>query len=395
MRLKILTLLLLINVLPLQTGIGQVKKLSKNAKISLLTCGPGEAVWSKFGHSALWVFDPQAGIDRVYNYGTFEFYSNDFYLQFVNGTANYRLSVSNYINFYNEYKDENRSVLMQELNITENEKQGLLEILEENYKPENRYYRYDFLFQNCSSIIRDVVWKATNGRFSIPDESETKYSYRSMMIPYLSPSPWLKSGEFILLGYKTDHDANPWDQMYLPDFMFNWFENARDENNQPLVSDTHSLYLPDSDPDKASPLSHPNLILPLILILVIILTIIEIKRKKNFRILDFIIFLIIGILGILMVYTWASSLHIVLHQNMNLVWAFPLHFILAFLVWSKKARPLVKAYARVMAPLTILFVCFFWLLPQSIPLSAVFASLFILIRLLRRAEYPFIEKKLK
>ncbi len=395
MQLKTLTLLLLINLMPFYSGTAQVKILSKNAKISLLTCGPGEAVWSKFGHSALWVYDTQTGIDRVYNYGTFEFTSNDFYFQFVKGTANYRLSVTNYLNFYNEYKNENRSVLMQELNLTDIEKQGLLEILEENYKPENRYYRYDFLFQNCSSIIRDVVWKATDGRFSIPDESETKYSYRSMMIPYLSPSPWLKNGEFILLGFKTDHDANPWDQMYLPDFMFNWFENARDENNQSLVSNTHSLFLPATDTDKPSPLTHPNVVLPLVLLIIIVLSIIEIRRQKKFRIIDTVIFLMVGILGIMMIYTWSSSLHIVLHQNMNLVWAFPIHFILAFLVWSKKSQHLIKAYARIMTPLTLLFVCFFWVLPQTIPSVAVYAGFLILIRLIRLAEYPFIELKIR
>ena len=130
MRLKTLTILLLICILPFSTGKAQVKKLSQRANISLLTCGPGEAVWSKFGHSALWVFDPQMGIDRVYNYGTFEFYSSDFYFQFVKGTANYRLSITNYLSFHDEYEKENRFIKAQELNLTEPEKQVLYTKLE-------------------------------------------------------------------------------------------------------------------------------------------------------------------------------------------------------------------------------------------------------------------------
>ena len=392
MRLKTLTILLLISTLPLAAGKAQVKKLSQRAKISLLTCGPGEAVWSKFGHSALWVFDPQVGIDRVYNYGTFEFYSNDFYFQFVKGTANYRLSITNYLNFHDEYEEENRFIKAQELNLTDAEKLILYKKLEDNYKPENRYYRYDFLFQNCSSLIRDIVWEATSGRYSIAEESEPRHSYRSMMVPYLSPSPWLMQGEFILLGYKTDHDATPWDQMYLPDFMFNWFDLALNSEGESLVRNTQTMFLPKGDESKKSFLTHPNFILPVILLLTMVLTYLEIKRRKNFWFIDSFIFLISGLLGILMIFTWTSSLHLVLHQNMNLVWAFPFHLLLAFTIWIKRANKIVRTYARIMAPITLLFVLFFWLLPQAIPFSAVFTSGIILIRLLRRAEYPILSK---
>jgi len=367
-----------------------VKKLSQRAKISLLTCGPGEAVWSKYGHSALWIFDTQIGIDRVYNYGTFEFYSSDFYFEFVRGTANYRLSITNYLNFHDEYEGENRSILQQELNLTMAEKQLLYEKLEENYKPKNRYYRYDFLFQNCSSLIRDIVWEATSGRFTIPEESEIKYSYRSMMIPYLSATPWLMHGEFVLLGYKTDHDANPWDQMYLPDYMYNWFEAATNSSGESLVKSSQTMFLPRPDDEKKSLLTHPNIILPILLLLVILLTVWEIRNNKNYWFIDSIFFFITGLLGLLMIYTWTSSLHVVLHQNMNLLWAFPLHFLLALVIWNNRLRKVVRLYARVMAPITLLFLCFFWLLPQSIPSTAVFAAAIVLVRLLPRAQYHFL-----
>ncbi len=388
MRYKTLTILLLMSFWPAIDGRTEVKYLSPGAKISLLTCGPGEAIYSKFGHSALWVFDPAQRIDRVYNYGTFDFYSNDFYIEFVKGTAKYRLSVTNFQTFFEEYEGENRSIVGQELNLTSYERQVLFDKLEENYKPENRYYLYDFLFQNCSSLIRDIVWEATEGRFTIPKESDTQHSYRSMMIPYLSVNPWLMNGEFILLGHKTDRNANPWDQMYLPDYMFDWFEAASNSDSESLVSKTQTHFLPRPENEKKSILTHPIFLLTIVFLFVIYMTVREIRRKRNIRLIDSTLFFLTGLMGIFMVFMWTSSEHLVTHQNINLVWAFPFHLVIVFLVWIKGAYPFVRLYAKVMAPLSIIFLCFFWILPQEIPSVAIFASAIISVRLIRWAYYP-------
>lgn len=388
MRLKTLTILLLICFFPLVGSYAQVKKLSETAKISLLTCGPGEPIYSKYGHSALWVFDPAQRIDRVYNYGTFDFYSNKFYLEFIKGTALYNLSVSNFQRFYLEYEGENRSIAGQELNLTPAERQYLFELLEENYKPENRHYLYDFLFQNCSSLIRDIVWKATSGRYSIPEASETKHSFRSMMIPYLSKSPWLMNGMFLVMSHRSDREANPWDQMYLPDYMYDWFDAAINQEGESLVSKSQTLFLPQSENKKKSFLTHPNFILALILLLVLWLTFREVKYKRTLRPVDSVLFFFSGIMGILMIYMWCCSKHLVTHQNLNLMWAFPLHFLVAIMIWIRGTHPYIRLYARIMAPIALVFLCFSWILPQTIPFAAVLASAIISIRLIRWAFFP-------
>ncbi len=388
MQHKTLSILLLLSFWTIIESRAEVKILSPMAKISLLTCGPGEAIYSKFGHSALWVFDPTQRIDRVYNYGTFDFYSNDFYLEFIRGTAKYILSVTNFQKFYEEYELENRSIVGQELNLAVKERQDLYERLEDNYKPENRYYLYDFLFQNCSSLIRDIVWEATSGRFAIPEKSDSLHTYRSMMVPYLSATPWLMNGEFVLLGPRTDKEASPWDQMYLPDYMFNWFEAAADTSGSSLVGNTRMLFISRPENEKDKFFTHPDFLLALFLVIVLWFTYREIRLKKKFRIMDSIIFFFTGVLGLLMIYMWTTSKHMVTHENFNLAWAFPLNLGLAILVWFKRSAGFLKYYAMITAPLSILFLCFFWLIPQSFTPAIVLFSTITAVRLSRWAFLP-------
>ena len=159
-------------------------QLSEHSEISLMTCGPGEAMYSQFGHSALWVYDPINRIDRIYNYGTFDFEGSNFYYLFVRGIANYMLSVSNFQSFLNEYEEEDRTVEQQVLNLTLAEKQSLFYALEENYKPENRYYRYDFLYLNCSSVVRDKVFESLTRSYEL-DQTDYDESFRDQLISTL------------------------------------------------------------------------------------------------------------------------------------------------------------------------------------------------------------------
>ena len=121
--------------------------LSNESKVVLFTCGMGDQLYSGFGHSALWISDPAQGIDRLYNYGTFDFFTENFYVKFTRGKLEYMLSVTKSQRFLNEYIEEKRSAVGQNLNLTLTEKQKMFDFLENNYLPENRFYKYDFF--NC------------------------------------------------------------------------------------------------------------------------------------------------------------------------------------------------------------------------------------------------------
>lgn len=128
-----------------------------SVRISLLTCAPGEEIYSLFGHTAIRYEEPARGIDRVYNYGLFSFNTPNFTLRFALGNADYRLGVEDYRHFAVEYEYFGRSVWQQTLNLTAEEQQQLITLLEENYRPENRIYRYNFFYDNCATRPRDKV----------------------------------------------------------------------------------------------------------------------------------------------------------------------------------------------------------------------------------------------
>lgn len=129
----------------------EVSKLTNSAQVSLLTVGRSDAeIYQNFGHTAIRVKDSILGWDLVYNYGTFS-YDDDFVWKFVKGRLLYYESIDNYPDFEQNYRDENRSINEQKLNLTQEQKQTLFEKLTVNAREENKYYKYDFLFDNCST----------------------------------------------------------------------------------------------------------------------------------------------------------------------------------------------------------------------------------------------------
>ena len=131
--------------------------LSPQAEISILTCAPGTELYSLFGHTAIRVSDPYQKIDAVFNYGTFDFRTPHFYLKYAKGLLLYQLSVTSYENFISSYILDDRSVWSQTLQLDSLTKQQLFDNLLKNQLPENRTYLYNFLFDNCSTRVRDMI----------------------------------------------------------------------------------------------------------------------------------------------------------------------------------------------------------------------------------------------
>lgn len=362
--------------------------LSEQATISLMTCGSGESLYSMFGHSALWVYDPINRIDRVYNYGTFDFSDPNFYYLFLRGIANYKLSVTNSQSFLNEYIQEDRFVKQQALNLTHSEKQTLFNALEENYKPENRYYRYDFLFLNCSSVLRDKVFESVEGSYSL-DQTSYDQSFRDLLQPYLSNS-WIKLGINLLLGHRADREATNWERMFLPDLMHKQFELALVANNESLAPDNRTLYLSSDTPTATSGNSSKG---PLIVFFVLFMLIGVITKKKlNQRRwnkgLDSVIFSLSGLIGLLLSFMWFFSEHEVVHQNLNLLWAFPLHIILAIMIWIPFFRSGIRQYSKVFFFINIVFLLLALINVQEIPTAVFLFASITMIRLFRFAFFP-------
>ncbi|MBC8110331.1 MAG: DUF4105 domain-containing protein, partial [Verrucomicrobia bacterium] len=196
------------------------QNLSENAQISLITIAPGDELYSGFGHSALHVYDPNTGMDKSYNYGTFDFRAKGFYVKFVRGQLDYMLSVGELgreLIYWGEA--ENRQVTQQILNLSAEQKNRLYQFLEKNALPENKFYRYDFFYDNCSTRIRDALQKTIGESLKFNPTTDKEKSFRDLTDEYLLPTKkWEDLGIDVALGLRTDKIATPYEYMFLPDY---------------------------------------------------------------------------------------------------------------------------------------------------------------------------------
>lgn len=196
-------------------------------RISILTCAVGEELYASFGHTAVRIIDSTAGTDIVYNYGTFDFNDPDFYTRFTLGKLLYFLDKEDFQDFIQSYRYESRGVAEQVLQLTLTEKEKVRQFLETNLLPENRSYRYDFLFDNCATRVRDIFPKVLGPAFSFgPVLGNTTVSYRSVIDQYLENKHWERLGIDLVLGSPVDKQMTERTALFLPDYLCKAFQGA-------------------------------------------------------------------------------------------------------------------------------------------------------------------------
>lgn len=335
---------------------------SLHVKISLLTCAPGEDLYTSFGHTAIRIIDSAAHTDVVFNYGVFNFDEPDFYLKFTRGKLNYMIGADAYDDFIQEYVEEQRSVTEQDLNLTNEEEKFVIRFLYNNYLPQNRYYKYDFLYDNCATRIRDILFNKIKGVSLTTSIVQPNTSFRDLIYFYLDRSGqcWSKLGIDILLGAPIDKKVGNNTSMFLPDFLSKGMSEAA-IHGKPYVAAQRHLIIARTTAQPAGKYA------PLILIsaiCVLILALYFFFRSNVFatHIIDSILLYITGLLGILLLFMWFGTDHQACKDNYNLLWALPTNFIAAFFIWKK--RDWVRKYFLIVTVVTLLLLIGWWLLPQ-------------------------------
>ena len=184
--------------------------------ISLLTCSPHDEVYSLYGHTALRVEDPRRGMDLAVNYGMFSFAKPFFVLRFVFGLTDYEMGIVPFEVFCREYEYYGSSVTQQTINLTETEKQRIIDALLENYKPENRVYRYNFYYDNCTTRACDMVTENIDGKVVYDNTIDDGMTMRQMLHRLNNGSPWSSLGNDLLLGIGADRPLHGDDTRALP-----------------------------------------------------------------------------------------------------------------------------------------------------------------------------------
>jgi hypothetical protein len=336
---------------------------SCSLRISLLTCAPGEELYSTFGHTAIRVQDNATGSDEVYNYGTFEF-DEDFYSKFVKGKLLYALAVQRFDEFLYQYQMESRSVIEQEISLTCAQKEKLLISLRTNALPQNRLYRYDFLFDNCTTRAGFMVDTAAGANVVFQNILAPKpLTFRDHIDVYLNKAnqDWSQLGIDLLLGAKMDREANNREAMFLPDNLMIAFDSAS-ADEKPLVGKKQTILA------MPSVASESLLITPIIAFSMLLLlygTLSFVKKKGAqalLSVLDFILFLTLGLVGVLLLFMWFGTDHALCANNYNLLWALPTNLAAAFFV-HKNAR-WTQQYFSLVFLITVLLLAAWFFLPQ-------------------------------
>lgn len=322
----------------------QNQPLSNQARISVLTCGPGTELYSTFGHSAFRVWDPVYDIDWVYNYGTFDFNTPNFYMKFAQGKLDYALSKSLFSTFLYTYQIEQRWVREQLLTLTPEQELALFNFLETNANPENRYYRYDFLFENCATKIPDVLLKVLGDSIQFKSyPTNGKATFRQLIQENLAPNSWSSFGINLALGAVIDREATLFEYTFLPKFVLKQLENA-EINSKPLVADAKVILdLPEITP-QVDFWTSPLLWFSAVLLISLALTFRQRKKAIPNRLWDIILLTCSGIAGIVIFFLWFLTDHSATAWNFNILWANPLNLYAAIQIYRKKQIRFLKFY---------------------------------------------------
>lgn len=330
-------------------------------RISLLTCTPGEELYSTFGHSAFRVIDSNSVTDIVYNYGTFNFDDDGFYLKFVQGKLLYYVSAEYFADFKNLYQSTNRGITEQVLNLSAEEKINIRHFLNENLKEENKYYKYDFFFDNCTTRLRDILKKQHDSSFCKTLVMPAGSRFRQAIHQYLDKNhkDWSKLGIDILLGQPCDAVMTAEQMQFLPDNLM----KSLDSSDHPMVVSSQNLYPISEENNKANFFS-PLLVFSLLLIFIVLMSLVKNRFSQIFmQGFDGLFFFCTGVLGIILIFMWTATDHQMCRNNFNLLWAWPTHTMIAFFVNSKKNW--VKRYFKLTAGALIGVLISWFFLPQQ------------------------------
>jgi len=315
---------------------------ANNITISLITCGPGTAeVYQAYGHTAIRVQQPSEGIDEAFNYGVFDFDTPGFYEKFIQGKLLYYLNIEPFEYFMYSYVMQKRWVREQVLDLDSATTRKLLAALRENALPENKYYLYDFIYNNCSTQPRDLIRDVLGEGFEYADVPKVNTStLRQMIDEHMEYNEWLDFGIDLLLGRRLDKVADNDERMFLPAELMQAMDSST-YRGKPLVSASSMLYVPEKQASVWIP--GPGLVAWILFALLIIQQIYS-SRLTQMRIFSVVYFGVLGIIGWVLVFMWWGTDHFMTKWNFNLLWAFPLHFPFALFLLKKQVPAWIRYY---------------------------------------------------
>ena len=350
--LLLLTLAILLAVAAAGAGAQEPADTGSGADLSvyLITMGPGEAVWERYGHNALWIQDNRTGEGRAYNYGLFSFAQENFIVRFVQGRPEYWMEGFDVQPHLRYYVSVNRSVWVQELNLTPAQRADLRDFLEWNERPENRFYRYDPYRDNCSTRVRDAIDRVLGGRLrEVTDGEHTYGTYRSHSVRLVADHRPTYVGLMLALGEPSDQPLSAWEAMFVPLEMRRYLRDVTvlgaDGQEEPLVLSERTVFESTVSYGRDTPPNWLPAFLAAGLMIAGLIALPMLKPERTAARVTAIVSgslwaLVSGVSGLVIAGLWLFTNHWIAYRNENLFFANPLALVLAvtLLLALRRAR---------------------------------------------------------
>ena len=371
-------------------------RLSDQAEIAVVTLGPyqGEP-WSAFGHNGFRVKDPVTGIDWFYDYGLYDFEQENFFLNFARGLLKYKVGVRKWKRALIYQKRLKRTIRLQYLNLTHEEKQKLFAFLQFNARPENAEYLYHYVYDNCATKIRDVVQEQFPDRitFDLTYKQEGK-TFRQLMDDYLGQQAWGDFGIDLGLGLEVDAEAKAEEYMFLPPYIFEAFSGAtifREGEILPLIKKVEDAYIPNEESSLSVLITPFNLFVVLFFFIGLI-THRDMKFERRTKWVDALFFGFASFVGFWVLYLWFGTEHMS-KNNLNILWALPSHLPLLFLLGKQNLLGFFEKYFQAVAIWYCILILLWAVLPQPLHMALVPFVLMLILRAFYLSYY--LKRKLR
>ena len=325
-----------------------------SVEFSLLTCQPHDEVYSLYGHTAIRYHELRpGGLDWAFNYGVFDFKKPHFVARFVFGLTDYELGAYPYKYFVKEYRRFGSMVTEQVLNLTDEEKMALHDALAINLRPENKIYRYNYFYNNCTTKARDIIESCINGKVEYAGREDYTPSYRDMVHSMTRNNPWSRFGNDLLLGIKADWKTDLRQQEFLPGNLLYDFDHAQiysNGNYRPLIKERR-IAVPAGVQiiESGFPLS-PLACAAIILAVGIVIFFFEWRKKRVFVLWDVLLMITTGTIGIVLTLMLFSQ-HPTVSLNLQIILCNPLPWLFLWpVIRGRETR-----YWKITAILAVLF----------------------------------------
>ena len=349
MRKLILTIFFGLSVLMAPAAVDStlVRDHGDSISVSLVTCSPGTEVYEVYGHTALRVEIPSIGVDAAINYGLFSFDAPNFMWRFIKGETDYVVGTIGYPIFEYEYTSRGSTVTLQTLNLSREEKERLVQLLNENLHPENREYRYNFLYNNCSNKAGSKVEEAITAQLLPFVDRNESISYRDILHEYTQSYPWLQFGIDFLLGVEADQAIGPREQMFAPEYLMYYTSQAQLADSTqvyPYVVSTEVVGEGRED-DLSSPLLTPMQAMILLLLLMAVMCTLEFLLERRQWWFDMLLLLVQGVMGIVVAFLFFCSEHPTVGSNWQVIYLNPLPLLfIPFVIRNEIKHKVSKSY---------------------------------------------------